>query len=893
LILGGCHGAEAPVTTALEVSGGGDFTVVAGQSFQSFVTATVNANHPVFTITDIADPPSGPALENVAIDNGLHPGLLTADVPVTFVGPVTVTVRVTEATAANSREVLLTLETIVTTQADFVDAAADGSLSLTCTWVDFADATLVAPAGFVPEGTLAEFIIIPASLDPVVDKLGIRLAAAPQESCTVTLPAALFSGSVVPDGLEQMMASPLDGGMWEMAAVDIVDGNAVVTLLSAAFGSGVPTLGGDPEYGVSLDFVGLGAAGLGESLSGYIYDFSGGAAAGILLTGDPYVSGGISRSAEIVINNGVVSGSQTTDWATLEATLDGLDDLAILVPGFNLFGGLTHPDWYSTNSNSRDALTTWLLKQVDDPTTNGQFGGVLVIAYDTWHSLDDLHGWPVDLPGRGTVSNVIELVSYLMGNQPAAGNSRTWDVVCHSMGGLVARDVIMQRASFRNRVQRFVTLATPHLGTIWGGISLTNGGHDMHPGSDYLDYLNGAGSWDQLVYGQAPECWALGGSTDWVVSYPSDLPGKYRTRRRLIDGAGHSSVHTDLTTVREVHAGTSDQGADPANSPAEYMNVGSLLSSILEAYAGMALVPAGTFSMGRHVDPGFPNELPLHDVTLSAFYMDVYEVTNQKYADYLTSAYALGEVTVISADVFQVGGAGQSLCRTVGSSTFTRITWDGSSFGVTAGKEQDPLVEVSWYGACTYSNWRSAQSGLVPCYNESTWACNFNASGYRLPTEAEWEYAARGGHYSPYQIYPWHPWGDTLSPSRANYFDSEHPWWGLGLDSVWSTPVGYYDGNQVIGGVANGSDMVNGFGLYDMSGNVSEWCWDWYDPAYYYSSPGVNPTGPTTGSLRVGRGGSWGHHGSPVSSLLRSAVRNGNNPSAWANEVGFRVLAVR
>ena len=138
------------------------------------------------------------------------------------------------------------------------------------------------------------------------------------------------------------------------------------------------------------------------------------------------------------------------------------------------------------------------------------------------------------------------------------------------------------------------------------------------------------------------------------------------------------------------------------------------------------------------------------------------------------------------------------------------------------------MVEVSWYGSAAYGNWRSTQDGRDPSYNLSTWECNFDANGYRLPTEAEWEYAARGGEHDPYYRYPW---GDTIDGSMANYRESGDPY-ETG-PYPWTTPVGHYDGNQTPPGV----DMGNGYGLYDVAGNVYERCNDWYSSTYYGSSP--------------------------------------------------------
>jgi len=300
----------------------------------------------------------------------------------------------------------------------------------------------------------------------------------------------------------------------------------------------------------------------------------------------------------------------------------------------------------------------------------------------------------------------------------------------------------------------------------------------------------------------------------------------------------------------------------------------------IDPYDGMAPVPSGYFNMGDHHGVGGTNELPVHPVYVDALYVDEHEVSNRKYADYLNTAHAQGLVTVSAGDVYQVGAAGQRLGRTTTSSVLTHLTWDGSTFGVVSGKEDHPVVQVSWYGACTYANQKSRDHGLSPCYEETTWACDFDADGFRLPTEAEWEYVARGGDYGPYYQYPW---GNSIDGSMANFLSSGDPY-ESGADPR-TTPVGYYDGNQVPPGV----DMANGYGLYDTSGNVSEWCWDWYAADYYTVSPFFNPTGPATGTWHVIRGGSWSLGGSAV----RSAYRWGSVPGSVYDSIGFRIVAAQ
>ena len=204
---------------------------------------------------------------------------------------------------------------------------------------------------------------------------------------------------------------------------------------------------------------------------------------------------------------------------------------------------------------------------------------------------------------------------------------------------------------------------------------------------------------------------------------------------------------------------------------------------------------------------------------------------------------------------------GKEYCDTTQSSSYSRIVYNGGAFSIVPGKQNHPMVMVSWYGAAAYCNWRSAMQGRTPAYNTSTWACNFAANGYRLPTEAEWEKAARGGQYNPYRRYPW---GDTIWGAIANYSDSGDPY-EAGAQP-YTTPVAFYTGalhykvdfgwpgSATSYQTANGR---NGYGLYDITGNVWEWCNDWYSSTYYSSSPYNNPRGPASGTARVLRGGSW------------------------------------
>lgn len=294
---------------------------------------------------------------------------------------------------------------------------------------------------------------------------------------------------------------------------------------------------------------------------------------------------------------------------------------------------------------------------------------------------------------------------------------------------------------------------------------------------------------------------------------------------------------------------------------------------------GMVLVPAGQFAMGCHSETGetcYADEIPVHEVNLDRFFMSIYEVSNDAYADFLNGALAAEQVDVVNGVVYNADGA-EPYCDTVLASSQARITWDGESFGVVPGKGDHPMVEVSWFGAAAFANFRSQAEGRTPCYDPVTWTCDFGANGFRLPTEAEWEYGARGGEYTPYLTYPW---GNAVNGSNANYWNSGDPFEG---DSPETTPVGYYDGGQT----PPGADMANGFGLYDMAGNVWEWCNDWYASDYYGFAEYDNPLGPAGGTQRVLRGGSWYFYGGD----FRNASRNRDEPDTTTSVAGFRLVA--
>jgi formylglycine-generating enzyme len=272
---------------------------------------------------------------------------------------------------------------------------------------------------------------------------------------------------------------------------------------------------------------------------------------------------------------------------------------------------------------------------------------------------------------------------------------------------------------------------------------------------------------------------------------------------------------------------------------------------------GMALIPAGAFEMGDTFNEGEESELPVHTVYVSAFYMDRHEVTKALWDEVYTWALANGYT-------FETAGSGNAA--------------------------NHPVHSVNWYDMVKWCNARSEKEGRTPAYYTSAeqatvyrtgqvnvqndWV-DWNA-GYRLPTEAEWEKAARGGAEG--RRFPWSD-TDNITHSRANYRSSTD-------DAYDTSPTrGYHpDSGSWTPSMPVGSFTANGYGLYDMAGNVVEWCWDWFGETYYTSSPETDPRGPKTGGVRVLRGGSW----LTVAWICRSACRGRYGPRYRYSTMGFR-----
>jgi formylglycine-generating enzyme len=345
------------------------------------------------------------------------------------------------------------------------------------------------------------------------------------------------------------------------------------------------------------------------------------------------------------------------------------------------------------------------------------------------------------------------------------------------------------------------------------------------------------------VWGQGMQFFRISGPAATTI-------GAFRSDGTLVWTNAQPGTNYIVQTVAAVPGGT--DWVDYVQLPVtNTINTNQIVS--FDPPAGMVFIPAGSFTMGDTLD-GDTNAVPTN-VYVSSFYMDTNLVSYGEWQ-------AVYDWATTNGYAFDDAGSGK-----------------GTNY---------PVSEINWYDAVKWANARSQLAGLTPVYYTDTNLTqvytngdvapyvNRAATGYRLPTEAEWEKAARGG-----LIGLRFPWGNTISESQANYYgDTADYSYDLGPDGFNST----YGTGELPYTSPVGTYAPNDYGLYDMAGNVFEWCWDWYKPFYL---GGSNPTGPASGMYRVIRGGDWLNYA--VSA--RCANRNFYLPTAAIYvDVGLRCV---
>ena len=319
---------------------------------------------------------------------------------------------------------------------------------------------------------------------------------------------------------------------------------------------------------------------------------------------------------------------------------------------------------------------------------------------------------------------------------------------------------------------------------------------------------------------------------------PSELVSNLFLRFQFSGGTANSRIWLDQITLT-VTIGTSN--------------------AIIPFTAQYVRIPGGNFLMGDqfgYIDlKHYTDEEPVHTVFISPFYMDTTLVTCREYCDYLNAALSQGLIEVRNNIVYAPGGT-NVFFYTHDASASSRIQFQNNSFTVINSRDLHPVTSVRWFGAIAYCNWLSQTNGFDACYNVTNGDVDFTKNGWRLPTEAEWEYAAHGGQTNPYVMFPWGM--DTNADGTfANWQNSGDPFESTS-DYPCTTPVGFYNGALRLKSDYNWpgsqtsyqtSDGSNPYNLYDMGGNVWEWCNDWYKNAYYaYCTNNnivTNPPGPT------------------------------------------------
>jgi formylglycine-generating enzyme required for sulfatase activity len=289
---------------------------------------------------------------------------------------------------------------------------------------------------------------------------------------------------------------------------------------------------------------------------------------------------------------------------------------------------------------------------------------------------------------------------------------------------------------------------------------------------------------------------------------------------------------------------------------------------------GFVFIPSGAFYMGAPEDElGYSTWWILHYVTLStSFYKQPTEVTNQQFLEALQWAFDNEYCTVFEGCIYDNLGSSAKLLNMYGGSS--ELGYNYGEFRIVDRghgiNPNHPVREVTWFGAAAYCDWLNLRNGLPLSYDHNNWQCNegdpYRAIGFRLPNEAEWEYACRAGSATGF---------------------SNGPITNLDCDDPVLDLIGWYCGNSSNWTHEAGSKAPNAWGLYDMHGNLSEACNDWLDHGEGWNTdPVYDPIGPATGYTRVYRGGMYDEG----ARLCLSAYRYGTTPGSTHSNKGFRVV---